>query len=86
VHFDPKLRDQVVARYKALNVPTYWAGINAILTPQFGSNGQLQSVEISYPAAVAQQYLAYSSMYDKSLGPTRKVSKRPKASEKPAVR
>src|SRR6185312_6587012 len=28
VHFDPKLRDQVVARYKQLNLPTYWAGIN----------------------------------------------------------
>src|SRR6266705_3593697 len=27
VHFDPKLRDQVVARYAKLNVPTYWAGI-----------------------------------------------------------
>ena len=29
VHFDPKLRDQVVARYKALNLPPYWAGVNA---------------------------------------------------------
>jgi len=27
VHFDPALRDQVVARYKKLNLPTYWAGI-----------------------------------------------------------
>ena len=32
VHFDPKLRDQVVARYKKLNLPTYWAGVNAELT------------------------------------------------------
>jgi dipeptidyl-peptidase-3 len=29
VHFDPKLRDQVVARYEKLNVPAYWAGINS---------------------------------------------------------
>ena len=28
VHFDPALRDQVVARYKKLDLPTYWAGIN----------------------------------------------------------
>ena len=28
VHFDPKLRDQVVSRYAKLDVPTYWAGIN----------------------------------------------------------
>ena len=29
VHFDPKLRDQVVERYRKLNLPTYWAGVNA---------------------------------------------------------
>ena len=29
VHFDPKLRDQVVARYQKLDLPTYWCGINA---------------------------------------------------------
>jgi hypothetical protein len=29
VHFDPAVRDQVVARYKQLDLPTYWAGINA---------------------------------------------------------
>ena len=28
VHFDPALRDQVVARYRKLDIPTYWAGIN----------------------------------------------------------
>ena len=32
VRFDPKLRDQVVARYKKLNLPSYWAGVNAKLT------------------------------------------------------
>ena len=35
VHFDPALRDQVVARYKKLNLPTYWAGINPELTATF---------------------------------------------------
>ena len=33
VRFDPKLRDQVVARYKKLNLPSYWAGVNAKLSP-----------------------------------------------------
>ena len=40
VHFDPKLRDQVVARYKKLNLPTYWAGINPLLTAKVGSDGK----------------------------------------------
>ena len=40
VHFDPKLRDQVVARYKALNLPTYWAGVNAKLTATLDGAGE----------------------------------------------
>src|SRR5262249_43554791 len=34
VHFDPAIRDQVIARYKSLNLPTYWAGINVAVTAQ----------------------------------------------------
>ena len=72
VHFDPKLRDQVVARYKKLNVPTYWAGINSRLTARAASGGHVQDVEISHPANAVKQYLAYASMYDKSLLPVHK--------------
>src|SRR5262249_13699345 len=32
VHFDPALRDQVIARYKSLKLPSYWAGVNVKLT------------------------------------------------------
>jgi len=75
VHFDPRLRDQVLARYKKLNVPTYWAGINAKLTAQTASDGRIREVAISYPADAAQRYLEYSSMYDKSLLPAREPGK-----------
>jgi dipeptidyl-peptidase-3 len=67
VHFDPKLRDEVVARYKKLNLPTYWTGINAKLTPKFAPNGQLMSVGISYPRDYAQQQLEYAAMYTPAL-------------------
>jgi len=63
VHFDPKLRDEVVQRYKALNVPTYWAGINADLTPQFDAAGKITKVDISYPRDYIRQQLSYSAMY-----------------------
>jgi dipeptidyl-peptidase-3 len=76
VHFDPKLRDQIVARYKKLNVPTYWAGINAKLTARTTAEGDVQDVEISYPADAAEQYLAYGSMFDKSLLPAHKPGKK----------
>lgn len=61
VHFDPRLRDQIVARYKALRMPTYWAGINADVA--MGSGG----ASISYPRDPVHQYLLYGAMYDASL-------------------
>ena len=64
VHFDPKLRDQVVARYEKLNLPTYWAGINPELKATFGTNGAVTKVEMSYPRDFMQQQLGYSAMYE----------------------
>ena len=65
VHFDPALRDQVVARYKNLNLPTYWAGINPSLEMKVGSNGEAGSVSMSYPRDFAKQQLGYAAMYEK---------------------
>jgi dipeptidyl-peptidase-3 len=63
VHFDPKLRDQVVARYASLNVPTYWCGINSELTPKFDAAGKVTAVAISYPRDYVKQQLGYAAMY-----------------------
>lgn len=67
VHFDPALRDEVVARYQKLNLPSDWAGINSELTARFGENGEIEKVEMSYPPDPASQYLGYAAMYDKGL-------------------
>ena len=67
LHFDPALRDQVLARYRKLNLPTYWAGVNAEVNAAFGKNGQIEKVEISYPRNPVRQYLRYGAMYDKGL-------------------
>ncbi len=67
-HFDPAVRDQVIARYKALDLPTYWAGVNAKLSPKMGTSGQVTGVEILYPPNEVEQYLRYGSMYDAGLG------------------
>ncbi len=63
VHFDPRLRDQIVARYKNLNLPTYWAGINPRLTADFDSQGKVTAVRMTYPRDAVQQYLEYGKMY-----------------------
>jgi dipeptidyl-peptidase III len=63
VHFDPAIRDQVVARYQKLNLPTYWAGVNPELKASFDARGKVSNVEISYPRDYVKQQLGYSAMY-----------------------
>jgi len=70
VHFDTALRDQVVARYKNLNLPTYWAGINPELTATFQA-GNVSKVDISYPRDFVKQQLGYSAMYGAGARATR---------------
>jgi dipeptidyl-peptidase-3 len=63
VHFDPALRDEVVARYARLNVPTYWAGINADLSAKLDGAGKVTAVSLSYPRDFVKQQLGYAAMY-----------------------
>jgi dipeptidyl-peptidase-3 len=63
VSFDPALRDEVVARYKQLDLPTYAAGINPELTAELDASGTLIAVRIAYPRDPVRQYLAYGNMY-----------------------
>lgn len=65
VHFDPALRDQVIARYKKLDLPTYWTGINPELHAALDSKGSVTKVSISYPRDIVKQQLGYSAMYAK---------------------
>ena len=69
VRFDPRLRDQIVARYRNLNLPTYWAGVNARLSQSLRTGTNVPVVTISYPRDAVSQYLAYGAMYDASLQP-----------------
>ena len=61
-HFDPALRDEVMTRYKRLNLPSYFAGINADLTLRDSH------VTISYPRDYVKQQLSYSAMYAAESG------------------
>jgi dipeptidyl-peptidase-3 len=67
VRFDPKLRDQVMARFKTLNLPTYWAAVNTKLTMELGPKKNVPVVTISYPRDPVRQYLEYGAMYDAGL-------------------
>jgi dipeptidyl-peptidase-3 len=61
IHFNTAWRDQVVARYKTLDIPTDWAGINPDLELRRGPGGTMQ-VTISYPRDMVKQQLAYTKI------------------------
>jgi dipeptidyl-peptidase III len=60
IHFDPKLRDQVVARVEKLNLPSYTGFVMPKLTPVTDANGAITDVRISYPLDLTTQMLEYS--------------------------
>jgi dipeptidyl-peptidase-3 len=60
VHFDAKLRDEVVARVEKLNMPSYTGFVQPRLEAVKGSDGKITDVEISYPLDLTTQMLEYS--------------------------
>ncbi len=65
IHFNKDWRDQIVARYKKLDLPTYWTGINPDLIPRYGTSGRISDVEIVYPRDIAKQALRYAEIAGK---------------------
>jgi dipeptidyl-peptidase-3 len=62
VHFDAKLRDQVVGRVDKLNLPSYTGFVMPKLTPVIGSDGKIADITISYPQDLTAQMLEYSGV------------------------
>jgi len=60
VHFDPALRDEVVSRVDALNLPSYTGVVMPRLTARFDGD-EIVDVEISYPLDLETQMLEYSA-------------------------
>ena len=60
VHFDGKLRDEVVARVEKLNMPSYTGFVQPRLEAVKGADGKITDVKISYPMDLTAQMLEYS--------------------------
>ena len=60
VHFDPKLRDEIVARVDHLKMPSYTGFVQPKLEPKKASDGSIADVTISYPMDLTAQMLEYS--------------------------
>jgi len=61
IHFDPKLRDEVLARVNKLKLPAYTGFVMPRLEPVRDASGQITDVTISYPQDLTKQMLEYSA-------------------------
>jgi dipeptidyl-peptidase-3 len=60
VHFDPQLRDEVVARVERLQMPSYTGFVQPRLELVKDGAGQVTDVAITYPLDLTTQMLEYS--------------------------
>jgi dipeptidyl-peptidase-3 len=60
VHFDPALRDEVVARVDRLQMPSYTGFVQPRLEAVRDGLGEITDVQISYPLDLTAQMLEYS--------------------------
>ena len=60
IYFEPKLRDEIVARVDRLKLPSYTAFVQPRLEPVRGADGAVRDVKITYPQDFTRQMLEYS--------------------------
>jgi dipeptidyl-peptidase-3 len=60
VHFEPRLRDEVVSRVDHLNLPSYTGFVQPRLSAVTGADGKITDVRISYPMDLTTQMLEFS--------------------------
>jgi dipeptidyl-peptidase-3 len=65
VKLDPAWRDQVVARAKAIQLPTRGVFLSPLIEPVYDASHHLVDARIRYPSSLAEMMLTYSR---KSLG------------------
>jgi dipeptidyl-peptidase-3 len=61
-HFEPALRDEILARVDRLNLPSYSGFVQPRLEPVWGADGRIADVSISYPLDLERQMLEYAGL------------------------
>ena len=60
IAFEPELRDEIVARFKILDLPTYTSFVQPRLRATRGADGAIADVAIEYPCDLERQMLEWS--------------------------
>lgn len=64
VKVDQKLHNEVLERYKPLNIAPYSGFINPVLIPVTDKDGNITDIKIEYPADFVEQMLYYDEHYN----------------------
>lgn len=62
VHFDPRLRDEIVTRVDRLHLPSYTGFVQPRLEAKQDAQGRIADVQISYPQDLTTQMLEYAEL------------------------
>ena len=63
VRVDPELHNELLARYKPLNIPPYRGFVNPVYTPVLDKDGNITDVTVDYTEGYVEQHLRYSRDY-----------------------
>ena len=63
VKVDPELHQEVLERYRKLNLAPYKGFINPQMLPVYDENGEICDIQLNYGESYAHQMLRYSSEY-----------------------
>lgn len=63
VKVNPELHEEILARYKALDLAPYKGFVNPVYTPVFDKEGNITDVTLSYDEGYVEQHLRYSRNY-----------------------
>jgi len=63
VKIDPVLHDEVLARYRKLNLAPYKGFINPWLLPVYDKDGNIADIQVNYSESYEHQMLRYGAEY-----------------------
>ena len=63
VKVDQNIHKEVLARVKKLNIAPYGGFINPKMVPRTDKNGEISSIEMTYPDDFTEQMLDYAKRY-----------------------
>lgn len=63
VKVDPSLHEEILTRYKKLNLAPYKGFVNPVYTAEYDKNGKIKDVKVTYREGYAEQHLRYSKQY-----------------------